>query len=78
MLQSTHCSTQFPNIKQVLVFLILKSRYEAIALMSLLTIKKTPNVFSFYELQQTQTTPFPVLVNYRFSDLLNKNLHLKI
>lgn len=64
-----HCSAQFPNINLVLVFLILKFRYEATALLSLLTIKQNPTIFSCYELQRTQTTSFPVLVNYRFSDL---------
>lgn len=76
-LRSMHCSTQFPNTNLVLVFLILKFRYEARALVSLLAIKQKPTIFSCYELQQTQATYFPVLVNYRFSNLLNKNLHPK-
>lgn len=58
-----HCSTQFPNINLVLVFLILKFRYEATALLSLLTIKQKIIIFCCYELQQTQTTSLPVLVN---------------
>lgn len=70
-----HCSTQSSNINLVLVFLILKFRYEATALVSLLTIKQNPNIFSSYELQQTQTTSFPASVNCRFSDLLNKILY---